>query len=115
MMTVRTVPTHDYRRIRSIPLSVDRLTELFGLDGKTAVVTGGSRGIGRMIVGGLLAAAADELSTQGSACLQPRLRARVRKVAIWARVTGLSGQYWSGSCEQPAVMPAARSASMSAA
>ncbi len=35
-------------------MSTDRLTELFGLDGKTAVVTGGSRGIGRMIAGGLL-------------------------------------------------------------
>jgi NAD(P)-dependent dehydrogenase (short-subunit alcohol dehydrogenase family) len=35
-------------------MNTDRLTELFGLDGKTAVVTGGSRGIGRMIVGGLL-------------------------------------------------------------
>ena len=37
-----------------MPMSTDRLTELFGLDGKTAVVTGGSRGIGRMITGGLL-------------------------------------------------------------
>ena len=64
-----------------MPLSTDRLTELFGLDGKTAVVTGGSRGIGRMIAGGLLdagcrviisarkaeqlAEAAGELSAQG--------------------------------------------------
>ena len=64
-----------------MPLSTDRLTELFGLDGKTAVVTGGSRGIGRMIAGGLLdagcrviisarkaeqlTAAAGELSAQG--------------------------------------------------
>ena len=37
-----------------MPLSTERLTELFGLDSKTAVVTGGSRGIGRMIAGGLL-------------------------------------------------------------
>ena len=35
-------------------MNVDRLTELFGLDGKTAVVTGGSRGLGYMIAGGLL-------------------------------------------------------------
>ena len=35
-------------------MHVDRLIELFGLDGKAAVVTGGSRGIGRMIAGGLL-------------------------------------------------------------
>ena len=62
-------------------MNVDRLTELFGLDGKSAVVTGGSRGIGRMIAGGLLdagcrvivsarkadqlAAAADDLSARG--------------------------------------------------
>lgn len=55
--------------------------ELFGLDGKTALVTGGSRGIGAMIAGALLdagatvfitsrkadacAAAADELSGRG--------------------------------------------------
>lgn len=64
-----------------MPMSIDRLTELFGLDGKTAVVTGGSRGIGRMIAGGLLeagcrviissrkadqlAAAAEDLSAHG--------------------------------------------------
>ena len=35
-------------------INIDRLTSLFGLDGKQAVVTGGSRGIGRMIAGGLL-------------------------------------------------------------
>ena len=62
-------------------MNVDRLTELFGLAGRTAVVTGGSRGIGRMIAGGLLdagcrvivsarkadqlAAAAEELSALG--------------------------------------------------
>lgn len=32
----------------------DRLLSLFGLDGKTAVVTGGSRGLGYMIAAGLL-------------------------------------------------------------
>ena len=62
-------------------MNIDRLTYLFGLDGKRAVVTGGSRGIGRMIAGGLLdagcrviiaarkaaqaTAAAQELSTRG--------------------------------------------------
>ena len=62
-------------------MNVDRLTELFGLDGKTAVVTGGSRGLGYMIAGGLLdagcrviisarkveqvAAAADQLGARG--------------------------------------------------
>ncbi len=37
-------------------LNHDRLISLFGLDGKTAVVTGGSRGIGYMIATGLLEA-----------------------------------------------------------
>lgn len=35
-------------------MNIDRVTALFGLDGKSAVVTGGSRGIGYMIAGGLL-------------------------------------------------------------
>ncbi len=37
-----------------MPINHDRLTSLFGLDGKSAVVTGGSRGIGYMIAAGLL-------------------------------------------------------------
>ena len=35
-------------------VNIDRITSLFGLEGKTAVVTGGSRGIGYMIAAGLL-------------------------------------------------------------
>ncbi len=35
-------------------MNTDRLIDLFGLDGKSAVVTGGSRGLGYMIAGGLL-------------------------------------------------------------
>lgn len=62
-------------------MNSDRIEELFGLDGKIALVTGGSRGIGAMIAGALLdaganvfitsrkvdacAAAADELSRRG--------------------------------------------------
>lgn len=37
-----------------MPVNTDRLVDLFGLAGKTAVVTGGSRGIGYMIANGLL-------------------------------------------------------------
>ena len=37
-----------------MPIDIDRITSLFGLEDKTAVVTGGSRGIGRMIAAGLL-------------------------------------------------------------
>ena len=35
-------------------MNTDRLIALFGLEGKSAVVTGGSRGLGYMIAGGLL-------------------------------------------------------------
>ena len=40
------------------------------------------------------------------------LRARLRRVAICARVTGWLGQYWSGLVAQPTVMPVAASVSM---
>lgn len=62
-------------------MNINRIAELFGLEGKTALVTGGSRGIGAMIAGALLdagatvfitsrkekacVAAADELSRRG--------------------------------------------------
>ena len=39
-------------------------------------------------------------------------RARMRKLAIWARVTAPSGQYRNGSNQQPRAMPAAYSASL---
>lgn len=68
-------------------MDIDRLTSLFGLEGRRAVVTGGSRGIGRMIVEGLLdagcevlitarkveqvVAAADELSAKGPVTAVP--------------------------------------------
>ena len=40
-------------------MDTSRLQSLFGLEGKRAVVTGGSRGIGYMIADGLLDAGAD--------------------------------------------------------
>ena len=41
----------------------DRIHHLFGLAGKRAVVTGGSRGIGEMITEGLVDAGADVITT----------------------------------------------------
>ena len=41
----------------------DRLQDLFGLAGKTAVVTGGSRGIGEMIAEGFVDAGASVIMT----------------------------------------------------
>ncbi|MFT5202341.1 MAG: NAD(P)-dependent dehydrogenase (short-subunit alcohol dehydrogenase family) [Candidatus Aldehydirespiratoraceae bacterium] len=68
-------------------MDIDRLTSLFGLEGRRAVVTGGSRGVGRMIAEGLLDAgceviitarkveqvtqAADEMSAKGTVIAVP--------------------------------------------
>ena len=68
-------------------MDVNRLTSLFGLEGRRAVVTGGSRGIGRMIAEGLLdagceviitarkveqvTAAADEMAAKGTVIAVP--------------------------------------------
>ena len=68
-------------------MDVNRITSLFGLEGRRAVVTGGSRGIGRMITEGLLdagceviitarkveqvTAAADEMSSRGTCIAVP--------------------------------------------
>lgn len=68
-------------------MDTNRLTSLFGLEGRRAVVTGGSRGIGRMIAEGLLdagceviitarkieqvTAAADEMSARGTVIAVP--------------------------------------------
>ena len=68
-------------------MDVNRITSLFGLEGRRAVVTGGSRGIGRMITEGLLdagcevvitarkveqvTAAADEMSARGACIAVP--------------------------------------------
>ena len=68
-------------------MDINRISSLFGLEGRRAVVTGGSRGIGRMITEGLLdagceviitarkieqvTAAADELSAHGTCVAVP--------------------------------------------
>jgi len=68
-------------------MDANRLASLFGLEGRRAVVTGGSRGIGRMITEGLLdagceviitarkieqvTAAADEMSARGTVVAVP--------------------------------------------
>ena len=68
-------------------MDTNRITSLFGLEGRRAVVTGGSRGIGRMITEGLLdagceviitarkieqvTAAADEMSAKGTCIAVP--------------------------------------------
>ncbi len=68
-------------------MNVERLQSLFGLEGRRAVVTGGSRGIGYMIAAGLLdagcevvisarkveqvTAAADDLSAKGTCVAVP--------------------------------------------
>ena len=44
-------------------MDINRITSLFGLEGRRAVVTGGSRGIGRMIAEGLLDAGCDVIIT----------------------------------------------------
>lgn len=53
-------------------MSTADLTKLFGLDGKTALVTGGTRGIGMMIARGLLQAGASVVisSRKADACEQ---------------------------------------------
>ena len=53
-------------------MSTADLARLFGLDGKTALVTGGTRGIGMMIARGLLQAGADVVisSRKADACEQ---------------------------------------------
>lgn len=56
-------------------VNIDRITSLFGLDGKTAAVIGGSRGIGYMIAAGLLDAGCRVIV---SACKEPELRAAAR-------------------------------------
>lgn len=111
-------------------LTRDRIQELFGLDGKTALVTGGSRGIGVMIAGALLdagatvfitsrradacAAAAEELSdrgpcegfagdvstTEGCAKLAADFRERSTRLDI---LVNNAGATWGAPLEEHAV------------
>ncbi len=67
---------------------MDRVPELFGLGGKTALVTGGSRGIGKMISGALLDAGAEVLITsrRADACA-----AAAEELAGRGRCAGFAG------------------------
>jgi hypothetical protein len=85
-------------------MDVERLTSLFGLEGRRAVVTGGSRGIGRMIAEGLLdagceviiiarkveqvTAATDEMSAKGTVIAVPSDVSTDEGIAHLARAVG---------------------------
>jgi NAD(P)-dependent dehydrogenase (short-subunit alcohol dehydrogenase family) len=69
-------------------MSISRIEELFGLGGKTALVTGGSRGIGEMLAGALLDAGARVLvcSRKAEACAEA-----VERLAPRGDVAGFAG------------------------
>lgn len=66
----------------------NRLQELFGLSGKTAVVTGGSRGIGEMIAEGMVDAGADVIIT---ARKLDTLEATAERLGAKGKVTAIPG------------------------
>lgn len=69
----------------------DRLQQLFGLDGKRAVVTGGSRGIGEMIAQGLVDAGASVITTARKVEALEATAARINAGAGRAAVTPIAG------------------------
>ena len=69
----------------------DRLTQLFGLEGKQAVVTGGSRGIGEMITQGLVDAGATVITTARKADALAETAERINDAAGRAAVTPIAG------------------------
>ncbi len=69
-------------------MNTDRIAEMFGLDGKTALVTGGSRGIGAMIAAALVDAGATVYisSRNADACV-----AAAEELAERGRCDGFGG------------------------
>jgi NAD(P)-dependent dehydrogenase (short-subunit alcohol dehydrogenase family) len=66
----------------------DVLTELFSIDGRTAVVTGGSRGIGRMIAEGFVRAGAEVIITARKA---EQCEATARELSELGACTAIPG------------------------
>ena len=76
-------------------MDTSRLQSLFGLEGKRAVVTGGSRGIGYMIADGLLDAGADVI-------ISARQENQVAEAVEWDRLDILcnnAGASWGEPIE----------------
>jgi len=68
-------------------MNTERIGSLFGLDGKRAVVTGGSRGIGAMIAEGLLDAGCEVIVSARKA---DQLAATVDRLSAKGRIEGVA-------------------------
>jgi len=68
-------------------MNTERIGSLFGLDGKRAVVTGGSRGIGAMIAEGLLDAGCEVIVSARKA---DQLAATVERLSAKGRIEGVA-------------------------